>query len=107
MDKCCAKLRGSDWGYRPSCTRTAKVERDGKHYCAIHDPVRAEQKRQERNATWEAKWKAERDERRRGQAEAALKDRALAAIRVIADGHNDPRALALEVLSTPSPEPEK
>jgi hypothetical protein len=105
-EKCCAEISGGDMWHRPSCTRASKVERGGKFYCAIHDPVRVKEKHEQRATAWDAKWTAERAERERGIAEAALKDRALAAIRLIADGHNDPRSLAVEVLSpTPTGEP--
>jgi hypothetical protein len=43
------------------CYKDAKIERDGKHYCTIHDPVRIEEKRK----TKEDKWKKEWDERKK------------------------------------------
>lgn len=40
------------------CENKGKVERDGKHYCGVHDP----EKRTERSAAREQKWAAERME---------------------------------------------
>ena len=40
------------------CSSKPKVERDGKHYCGIHDPVRIAEKHATRNAKWEAENKA-------------------------------------------------
>ena len=36
------------------CARTAKVERNGKHYCGTHDPVSVAEKRAKRDAEWRA-----------------------------------------------------
>ena len=58
---CCATVRGDKIGWRYSysaCGKTAKVERDGKWYCAIHDPQRRKNKEAERRAAWEANWKS-------------------------------------------------
>jgi hypothetical protein len=75
------------------------VERDGMLWCRQHDPE-AEKARLEAATT---RWKAEDDANRQRvaarKADADLKDAALDAIRRITDGHNDPRGLALEVLS--------
>ena len=42
------------WGRSYSCGNKAKVERDGKHYCGVHDPVAQAEKRAAKNATYEA-----------------------------------------------------
>jgi uncharacterized Zn finger protein (UPF0148 family) len=34
------------------CGRTAKAEKDGKHYCGIHDPAKVDAKRAEREARY-------------------------------------------------------
>jgi len=50
---------GGRWPSFHGCTRAAKVERDGKRYCAIHDPERVKAKQQAR----EDSYTAERDKR--------------------------------------------
>jgi uncharacterized Zn finger protein (UPF0148 family) len=56
MNKCCESIReGVAWPRYHACGRSAKVERDGKWYCGIHDPV----KRAEKAAVQHAKWMAE------------------------------------------------
>ena len=46
------------WGARVSswqCSKKATVEREGKYYCTIHDPVRVEKKEKERSAKYHEK----------------------------------------------------
>lgn len=90
------------------CQKKAKVFRDvivqGQEaagvqsvgFCTTHDPVKVE----EREAARRAQWVAERDAR---NAKAARKQERpedyAEALRSIAAGHNDPRAVAAEVLS--------
>lgn len=38
------------------CDKSAKVVRDGKSYCGIHDPVKIKAKQDERRAASVAKW---------------------------------------------------
>lgn len=57
-EKCSAQVTPSDWGQTYQCTRNWKVQRHGKKFCTIHDPVRIEEKIQQR----EAKWRKERKE---------------------------------------------
>lgn len=54
---CC----GDVWlSYRwVKCTKTGKVERDGKHYCGIHDPVAIKAKKDKQHAKWKQEWDAE------------------------------------------------
>lgn len=93
------------------CTRKAKHKRDvlryGKpatlEYCTIHDPVAVKRKRDDWRAKFNAKMAAERADREAREAERVLKNAALEAIRKIAAGHNDPRGLALEILSDQEP----
>lgn len=42
---------GWHWG---RCHKPAKVEREGRHYCSVHDPERQKQKRQEKYRQWDA-----------------------------------------------------
>lgn len=39
-----------------ACGKTAKVERDGKWYCGIHDPVRLAEKRAARDAEYDRRY---------------------------------------------------
>lgn len=88
------------------CGNKAKVDRDVLHhgkparfgYCGVHDPVAVKEKREVREAKWRAEWAAKTAARAAKEREAALASDAVAAIRAIAAGHNDPRTLALETL---------
>lgn len=45
-EKCCVRIYGGMSTFRGSpCSKPAKVERDGKHYCNTHDPVRVSERR--------------------------------------------------------------
>ncbi len=56
--KCLAKVRLA-WGRYSVCGKNAKFDRDGKHYCGMHDPVAVETKRLNRSAKFTAQWNAE------------------------------------------------
>jgi uncharacterized Zn finger protein (UPF0148 family) len=62
-----------------NCSRNAVVERDGKPYCTIHDPVRVAEKRAERNRKWDEEWAAEKRVREEQRASEAERDRRAAA----------------------------
>lgn len=68
---CCAVIWDSSFSrFRPKqCSKVAKVERSGKHYCTIHDPERIAQKKAERSEKWEEKYRE--DEKRRLMERAA------------------------------------
>ena len=56
------------------CRRKAKVERDGKPYCTIHDPEYIKAKREKWNVEWEEKAKCwERSRARSDALDAATK----------------------------------
>lgn len=89
------------------CSRKSKVTRTVTHhgevidveYCGQHDPVALREKRNRQQAAWKAKWDAaEAAAAERGRVDALRSD-AVDAIKQIANGHNDPRTLALLVLS--------
>lgn len=46
-----------------ACSKPAKVTRDGKPYCTVHDPERVAKKHAEWSANLDAKWARERKER--------------------------------------------
>jgi hypothetical protein len=59
--KCCAKIWDSIWRKHKPCSRFGKLEREGKWYCATHDPVAIKIADEKRNA----KFKEELKERMR------------------------------------------
>lgn len=80
--KCCEKLRGEGrWGslYKVQCKKTATVTREGKPYCGTHDPQAIAERHQKSREKWDAKLKAESDERKRAAAYAASRDAVVAA----------------------------
>ena len=81
------------------CTRNGAVERDGKFYCRQHDPVAVRQRDDARRVAWAAERNVEEAQRKEAARIAALQVDAVAALREIAAGDNDPRALAIKVLA--------
>ena len=53
--KCAERVYPSGSWCGHDCTKTVKVERDGKWYCGIHDPVKVAEKRAERAAAARAR----------------------------------------------------
>ena len=82
----CSKSVYSDRiGGRP-CGRRATVERDGKPYCAQHDPVAVKRRREEARVKWEAKqveWRQVRDEAAEQKRRAEAYPRLLAALKAL------------------------
>ena len=52
---CCKKV--GNW-LTNTCGKTAKFERDGKHYCGIHDPVSVKEKQDKRDIEWRKQFDA-------------------------------------------------
>lgn len=55
--RCCEKVHNREASFDmryEQCKHPGKVERDGKPYCGIHDPVRRNAKRDERYAAYRA-----------------------------------------------------
>lgn len=68
---CCALVWSAGaWRSYP-CQKPAKVERDGKHYCGIHDPVRRAEKQAVRDAEFSARIESKRQARMTADAERA------------------------------------
>lgn len=84
------------------CSRKPKHQYGGHGWCAAHYPPNKEARREARNVAWQAKWDAHDAEAERRALLEAQKDAALDAIKKIAAGHNDPAALAREVLGMPT-----
>ena len=65
----CCNTKWTYGGYRRACTKTAKVERDGKWYCGVHDPVARAEKAEARLEQWRTK--AQADIKARAEKESA------------------------------------
>ncbi|MBE6441400.1 MAG: hypothetical protein E7022_03575 [Desulfovibrio desulfuricans] len=78
---CCERVsHGKGWNrWDEACGRTASVERNGKWYCKIHDPVRRSEMKAKREAEWNARW-AEEQARARVRAAAPAMLAALQAL---------------------------
>jgi hypothetical protein len=67
--QCCERVYGVGRMFNGSpCANKAKVERDGNHYCTVHDPVRVKEKIDARNAKWQAQRAKDRTEREEAAA---------------------------------------
>ena len=75
MDKTKDKIRCEERIYEnfysSQCQKTAKVERNGKWYCGIHDPEKVKARQDARQKKWEDKWA--RGKENQHQAEKLLK----------------------------------
>jgi hypothetical protein len=54
-NRCSATVSDSQGWHRYQCNNEAKVERDGKSYCRIHDPEYIKAKREKRDLAYQAK----------------------------------------------------
>lgn len=98
--RCCAAIH-NDYGVGfHQCWKKWKVYRAGHRFCSTHDPVAVKTKRDARSAVWEAKY-AEMTRLAKLQSDRNIFANAcIKIVREIAAGHNDPRALAVEILKT-------
>ena len=77
------------------CQKAGKVQdANGIWWCGQHDPEAVKRREEKRSEKFEAEWKA--NNRKWALQFAAPKFRD--ALRLIANGHNDPRSLAVQVL---------
>lgn len=81
------------------CSHAGKHEHNGFKFCSLHLPAKVIARDAERETARKAKNEAISADVRRWEAARRQKDAALEAIKQIAAGHNDPRALAQEVLA--------
>jgi len=58
--QCSERVSHDDWGHTHQCPRGAKVIRNGKLYCKIHDPEYIAGKEAERTAKFDAEWAAKK-----------------------------------------------
>lgn len=92
--QCFAKIYKPHHMRGVSCSKPATVHEDGKDWCKIHAPSEERARREKRNAEFKAE-SARRSMVWTLQSKAgAFRD----ALREIANGHNDPRVLAIAVL---------
>jgi hypothetical protein len=98
--RCCAAVH-NDYGIGfHQCSNKWKVDRAGHRFCSTHDPVTVKAKQDARSAVWEAKY-AESSRLAKLQSDRNIFANAcIKAVREIAASHNDPRALAVEILKT-------
>ena len=92
--KCCGTVFDRGWPH--PCSKTAKVERSGKWYCGIHDPVAREEKQKKQHAKWAEQWAKEREEaealakaKKQKEHRAACFPELLEALKVIAQYWDD------------------
>lgn len=69
-------------------------------YCSTHDPVAVKANRKAREAKWSAEYDARVAARKEDMRVRQLGIAAVDAIKAIAKGHNDPRSLAIHVLTS-------
>jgi len=89
MTRCCAKVQSSNWR-STQCSNKGVIELDGKFFCKIHDPEEVEKRRRRR----EEKSKRSLAEFRKQSAGPKF----YAALKAIAEGHEDPKNLAAKRL---------
>lgn len=92
---CCARVFRNDspWTKSEPCKKKATVERDGKHYCGIHDPVSRQEKQEARNAKLRKKMD---EEMRISRIKSAAPDLLEALQRVLKAGRGTSGRIILE-----------
>jgi hypothetical protein len=111
-ERCCVRLMSNYTSYQ--CHNKGKVTRlvaeidwrTGKPttkpvkrlYCGVHDPARVEERERKRQEEERRKEEAREAIRNRKRAEESFQAACVAAIREIANGHNDARGLAMDVM---------
>lgn len=89
-NRCCARVYSDAHRASYQCKRKNGHGLHGA-YCKIHDPEKVAARREAQLSAWQINWSKER---RRADFVVECQ----AAIRLIADGHNDPRALAQSII---------
>lgn len=70
------------------CLNKVKVVRNGKSYCAIHDPERVAKLRKQRESKWAAEWKVKEAAWARDEQRRRLFSKMLRLLKVLLGGHN-------------------
>lgn len=90
--RCCEEVRSPDrWGHYHQCAKP-RGHGPNEAYCKQHDPVAVAARKKASRERGDREW-----QKRRVEIYGA---RFLAALQQIADGHNDPRTLARETISS-------
>lgn len=55
VQRCCVRVTGSSVWHKYPCSRTAKVERNGKWYCGQHDPEAVKRRQEKSEQRWNEK----------------------------------------------------
>lgn len=63
-----------NWPRFKQCTKAAKVEKGGKHFCTIHDPDYIAQKRAQKDKEWREKFDKEYAQRALERSAPLLRD---------------------------------
>src|SRR3990167_595936 len=62
-EQCCQRVNDRGvWHRAHQCPYKGVIERDGKRYCRIHDPVKVLERRTAREEKWEADYRARADQ---------------------------------------------
>lgn len=73
--RCCTRVHSGGYVRGRQCAKAAKIIRDGKPYCGMHDPVAIKARKDKRNEGWEERWAANRAARDAIFAANAERDR--------------------------------
>lgn len=77
QDTRCVHARRSGWNSSIRCRNNGTVTRNGRLYCHIHDPDKADARRASREARWDAKNKQYDNERAKKAAFERIADAAI------------------------------
>lgn len=97
---CCASVHngGRSVSFH-QCTRKPKNWYGTLGYCDTHDPNKFRERRDKKQAEWQAKWNYSNRLHEFESRQRKFKDACVQAVRQIAAGHNDPRSLCSELLA--------
>lgn len=105
---CCRSVHESGRGvnfhqchFKPKTYRLVRSSKGVKKYgfCSLHDPETVLKKKKERNEKWDREWALKQAMWKREEETNKARAACVEAMKKIRDGHNDPRALAREVLA--------
>ncbi len=65
--RCSEIVFGANAFHQHACSNTGKIERDGKFYCGIHDPIAVTARMNARNKKWDREWAEEDAARERNK----------------------------------------
>lgn len=99
LNFCCASVSDGPGTFTShQCFKRVRF-RYGKYgYCGIHDPAAVKLRREERDRKWEEQWAMRRANAARQARDRDFRERCVEAVKQIASGHNDPRALCAEIM---------